>query len=69
MAGDRGEIIKAGISVSRVEDQSADYLVDCARLSPEERVAVIQNLRQLHWGESASSGLQRVVEISQRGES
>ena len=64
----RQKFIEAGISVGRVEDQVRDYLADCLKLTPEERIALVQQLRESHHGEAACGRVQRVLTVSQRGE-
>ncbi len=63
----RRKMIEGGISVGRVEDQVADYRAECLSLAPEERIALVQQLRESVHGEAACGRIQRVLTVSQRG--
>jgi hypothetical protein len=42
--------------MGKQSEAANDYLNDCKKLSPEERIACIQRLRVAFWGEEAATG-------------
>lgn len=58
---------KIEISFGTNNDSDKDYREECLKLSPEERIACVQRLRESFWGSEASTGrLQRIPEFIER---
>jgi hypothetical protein len=50
-----------------VSESGKDYLEECRKLSPQERIACIQRLRVAFWGDEAATGrLQRIPQFLKR---
>lgn len=56
------------VSTGRLEEQDADYHKDCATLTPVERLAVVQYLRERYWGDEAFSTRIRSGKAGQRSD-
>ena len=55
------------IQVSKLSDSGKDYLEDCKKLTPTERLACVQRLRVAFWGDEAATGrIQRIPELLKR---
>jgi hypothetical protein len=55
------------VQLSKLENSGRDYLEDCRKLSPAERIACIQKLRVAFWGDEAATGrVQRIPEYIKR---
>jgi hypothetical protein len=57
------------VTTGRVDTQGDDYVRDCRALSPVERLAVVQDLRECYWGDEAvTSRLSRLPDgVERRG--
>ena len=55
------------VQMGKQADSGKDYLEDCRKLTPTERIACIQQLRVAFWGDEAATGrLQRIPEFINR---
>lgn len=55
------------VQLGKQADAGKDYLEDCRMLTPAERIACIQRLRVVFWGDEAATGrLQRIPEFLKR---
>ena len=55
------------VQLGKLSESGKDYLEDCRKLSPAERIACVQRLRVAFWGDEAATGrLQRIPEFVKR---
>jgi hypothetical protein len=58
---------KIVVHLGKLSESGKDYLEDCRKLSPQERIACVQRLRVAFWGDEAATGrLQRIPEFLKR---
>jgi hypothetical protein len=56
------------VRIGRLSDQDRWLAEDMARLSPDERVALLMKMRQDHFGTRAMASIERVVHIRFRSQ-